>query len=329
MSARPIRGAIQRYAWGDRTFIPGLLGVEPDDRPWAELWLGTHPGGPARFADGQPLRDVTGELPYLLKVLAAAEPLSLQAHPDAAQARAGHGAGRYPDDQAKPELLCALTPFEAFCGIRPVAATRRLLEDMELTELASLVDGSGPGVTLARIYRGDVALDAVVDACRRHSRPEATWVTRLAARHPGDPSVVATLLLNHVTLQPGQTMRLTPRHLHAYLGGAGIELMGASDNVVRGGLTDKPVDVDDFLRTFDPTPLDEPVMPPADEYELPGTAVRLLSIAGPATHRSASHELAVTTAGRTTYVPAGAELDVADGETAYVASPGVVDSAGV
>ena len=119
---------VQHYAWGDPRFIPDLLGVEPDGRPWAELWLGTHPGGPATLADGEPLERLTGRLPYLLKVLAAAEPLSLQAHPSRAQAEAGFAAGRYPDPEPKPELLCALTPFEAFCGVRPVAATLDLLE---------------------------------------------------------------------------------------------------------------------------------------------------------------------------------------------------------
>ena len=84
-TVRRIHGTIQHYAWGDHHFIPELLGQEPDGRPWAELWLGTHEHGPARVDDGRPLTELTGELPYLLKVLAAAEPLSLQVHPDAMQ----------------------------------------------------------------------------------------------------------------------------------------------------------------------------------------------------------------------------------------------------
>src|SRR4051794_6062880 len=109
-----VTGIVQHYAWGDHEFIPRLLGRAPDGRPWAELWLGTHPNGPALLADGRPLLEVTGPLPYLLKVLAAAEPLSLQAHPSRAQAVAGYDAGRYPDPEPKPELLCALTPFTAY-----------------------------------------------------------------------------------------------------------------------------------------------------------------------------------------------------------------------
>jgi mannose-6-phosphate isomerase len=135
-----IRGTVQHYAWGDTEFIPRLLGVEPDGRPWAELWLGTHDRGPAFLADGRPLVDETGELPYLLKVLAADRPLSLQTHPDAAQALDGFRRGVFPDPHPKPELLCALTPFHALCGVRPVETTVELLERLGLDELAASVD---------------------------------------------------------------------------------------------------------------------------------------------------------------------------------------------
>ena len=124
----PVEGVVQHYAWGDPTFIPELLGVTADGRPWAELWLGTHPNGPTTTADGQALGELTGELPYLLKVLAAAEPLSLQVHPTASQAVDGFARGVYPDDRAKPELLCALTRFDALCGVRSVDATLTLLD---------------------------------------------------------------------------------------------------------------------------------------------------------------------------------------------------------
>ena len=125
---QPVDGVVQHYAWGDHDFIPRLLGTEPDGRPWAELWLGTHPNGPTTIA-GRPLAEITGPLPYLLKVLAAAEPLSLQAHPTREQAIAGFAAGRYPDDQPKPELLMALTPFSALCGVRSIDATLALLAE--------------------------------------------------------------------------------------------------------------------------------------------------------------------------------------------------------
>lgn len=317
---QPITGVVQQYAWGDHQFIPRLLGVEPDGRPWAELWLGTHPNGPATTADGRPLADLTGPLPYLLKVLAAAEPLSLQTHPSRQQARAGFDAGRYPDPEPKPELLCALTPFEAFCGIRPVDATLELLDDLGADELARVLGDHGPGVALTDLYRGRLKVDPVVAAAATSDRPEAVWVRRLAERYPADPSVAATLLLNLVHLLPGEAIQLGPGNLHAYLGGAGVELMGASDNVVRGGLTFKPVDVDDLLAVVDPTPLDRPVMAAGNELRLTGTSIRLLALDGPTSHEAAGHELVVTSAGETGYLAPGAGIDVTPGTTAYIAS---------
>jgi mannose-6-phosphate isomerase len=315
-----VTGIVQHYAWGDHQFIPRLLGQAPDGRPWAELWLGTHPNGPATLADGRPLQDVTGPLPYLLKVLAAAEPLSLQAHPSQAQAAAGFAAGRYPDPEPKPELLCALTPFTAYCGIRAVDATVALLDELGASELAAAVAHDGPGEALAGLYRGHLHVDPIVAAAAASARPEATWVTRLATRYPGDPSVVATLLLTFVELAPGEALFLGAGNLHAYLSGAGVELMGASDNVVRGGLTQKPVDVDDLLAVIDTTPLRDPVLAPSASMPLPGTSIELLRVDGPATHTAASHELVITTTGGTGYLAPGATLDVAVDTTAYVAT---------
>ena len=317
---QPVTGVAQHYAWGDREFIPRLLGVAPDGRPWAELWLGTHPNGAATLADGRPLQDVTGELPYLLKVLAAAHPLSLQTHPTREQAAAGFAAGRYPDAEPKPELLCALTPFTAYCGVRPVEATLTLLDELGAYELAEAVAAGGPGGALEALYRGRVHVDPVVRAAGTSDRPEARWVQRLAQAYPRDPSVAATLLLNLVELAPGEAIQLGPGNLHAYLHGAGIELMGASDNVVRGGLTVKPVDIDDLLTVADPTPLPNPVMAPSAELHLTDTTIRLLRRDGPTTHTSTSHELVVTTTGQTGYLAAGDTLDVHEGTTAYIAT---------
>lgn len=315
-----IKGVVQHYPWGDHEFIPTLLGARPDGRPWAELWLGTHPNGPATLADGRPLADVTGPLPYLLKVLAAAEPLSLQAHPSREQARAGFAAGRYPDPEPKPELLCALTPFEAFCGIRPVDATLELLAELGADELATTLRDHGPGEALVALYRGRLHVDPIVAAASTSDRPEAVWVRRLADRYPGDPSVAVTLLLNLVHLRPGDAIQLGPGNLHAYLGGAGIELMGASDNVVRGGLTVKAVDVDDLLAVVDPAPLADPMVPAGSQLVLTDTPIRLLTVHGPDGHEAAGHELVVTSDGRTGYLAPGAGVDVPRGVTAYIAA---------
>ncbi len=318
---RRIHGAVQDYPWGDTTFIPELLGAEPDGRPHAELWLGTHPGGETTFEDGTPLRAATGDLPYLLKVLAAAEPLSLQVHPDAAQAADGHRRGIYPDANAKPELLCALTRFEAFCGIRPPDATLDLLRSLGAHELGDTLAAGGPPAALRALYLGGLDPAPTIAACAHDPRPEAEWVRRLDERYPGDASVAVTLLLNHVVLEPGDALHLTAGNLHTYLGGAGIELMGASDNVVRGGLTTKPVDVEELRRIHDPTPLAEPVMTPVESgrYPLPEACCALVHLAPGATHRSTGHELAIELDGTAWYLPPGAEYSPS--ADAYVAVP--------
>jgi mannose-6-phosphate isomerase len=312
-SPEPLRivGPIQHYQWGDPTFIPNLLGAQATGEPCAELWLGTHPNGPARFEDGTPLSAATGDLPYLLKVLAAAEPLSLQAHPTTDQAIDGHRRGIYPDANAKPELLCALTDFEALCGVRPVDATLLLLDEIGADGLAGDLMATGPGPLLDGIYRGRFDPGPTVAACSTSSRPEAVWVRRLNKMYPGDASVVATLLLNYVVLEPGEAIHLTAGNLHAYLHGSGVELMGASDNVVRGGLTVKAVDVDELLRVVDPTPLSRPVMIDAaasGRYPLPEAGCTLVRLAAGDAHVSSGDELAIGLDGVAWYVPTGATL---------------------
>jgi len=313
MSGRPVEvdGVVQHYAWGDRTFIPQLLGRTADGQPWAELWLGTHPGGPTTTADGRPLSELTGQLPYLLKVLAAAEPLSLQVHPTGAQATEGFARGVYPDDRAKPELLCALTRFDALCGLRPIGATLTLLGSIGADGLAHALRSDGALGTIEAIYHGRFDPEPTIVACARSGRVEAQLVTTLANRYPDDASAIVTLLLNRVTLQPGEAIHLTAGNLHAYLGGAGIELMGASDNVVRGGLTVKHVDVDELLRILDPTPLVQPLMPNASRtgrYPLPEAGCTLIRVEPGSTHTSTGHELTVGLDGRTFYLPPGATL---------------------
>ena len=316
-----VTGVVQHYAWGDTEFIPELLGVVPDGRPWAELWLGTHPSGPTTTTDGRPLADLTGDLPYLLKVLAAAEPLSLQVHPTVEQAVDGFARGIYPDDRAKPELLCALTPFDALCGIRPVDATLELLDEIGAVELAGAVRDDGIFATIEAIYRGRFDPAATIAACAASDRIEAQLVTSLATRYPGDASTIVTLLLNRVLLQPGEALHLTAGNLHAYLHGAGVELMGASDNVVRGGLTVKPVDVDELLHILDPTPLAQPVMSPdgAGRYPLPEAGCVLVRVEPGTAHTSTGHELCVGLDGRTLYLAPGTSFTPT--ATTFVVTP--------
>ena len=295
-----LEGVVQRYAWGSRSAIPALLGVEADGDPHAELWLGAHPAAPAR-AGGRGLDDVVagdperalgvttahrfgGQLPFLLKVLAADEPLSLQAHPSAERAEAGfaeeQAAGipldvperRYRDPHHKPELLCALTPFFALCGFRPVEDTIALLDRLGLagepvfSELGAgdLRGTVGRLLTLPDGERAGVA-STIADAATRDESPEAVWGRRIAETHPGDPGIGVALLLNLVELQPGDAIFLPAGNLHAYLEGVGVEIMASSDNVLRGGLTPKHVDVDELLAVLDVQPGPPPVVHPLAE----------------------------------------------------------------
>ena len=214
-------------------------------------------------------------LPFLLKVLSAAKPLSLQAHPSLAQAQAGfaseEAAGvprtaahrNYKDPNHKPELLCALTPFRALCGFRRLDDTRALLQSLGVPALAPFLETLSRGglsglfervMTVPANERAPL-VTAVVGACA--SRPPAAFAAECAnavaleREYPGDVGVLGALLLNLVTLTPGQALALGAGNLHAYLEGTGVELMANSDNVLRGGLTPKHVDVPELLRVLD------------------------------------------------------------------------------
>lgn len=315
-----LSGVVQHYDWGDQHFLPEFLGRPPDGRPWAELWLGTHPNGPSRLTDGRPLEEVTGPLPYLLKVLAAAEPLSLQTHPSAEQAREGFAAGKFRDPYPKPELLVALTPFQGLCGVRSPDETVALLEELGLRPLAIAFEASGVSDTVRALLGRRVPIEPVVAACASSDRPEARLVVDLAERWAGDPAVLVTLLLNYVELEPGEAIAFGAGHLHAYVSGAGIELMAPSDNVVRAGLTSKHVDVNLLLEVMEPTPLLDPVISPTGRYHLEGTSISLLRLVGAAERVATTHELVVLSSGETGYLSPGATLTVPHGVTAYIAT---------
>jgi len=271
---RRIHGVVKHYDWGCPLSLPELLGRAPDGSPWAEYWLGTHHGGPASFAEGGYLHEEIGDLPYLVKFLSAAHPLSLQTHPSSEQAPAGFAdenardvpmddpARLYRDPNAKPEILVALTSFDALCGFRPVDATIDLLDRIGggAASLAEHLAMAGLSGTVEDLYRRRFDAEPVVAACATSDRAEAVLVNDMAGRYPGDPSAVVTLMLNRVHLDPGEAVYLTPGNLHAYLSGVGVEVMGCSDNVLRGGMTSKHVDVDELLRTLDWSPLATPTV---------------------------------------------------------------------
>jgi mannose-6-phosphate isomerase len=359
-----VRGVVQHYSWGHPTAIPRLLDIEPDGRPWAELWFGTHLGGASKIlrvddateaalrrsgaddTDGHsiPLLSVAGELPFLLKVLAAAEPLSLQSHPSSDQAKAGYarenrlnipvGNSRriYRDPFAKPELICALGPFEALCGFRDPVATVELLHSIGggASIIARLLADHDLDHTMRWLFGGgeeiQVLMKDVIDACQNHDSPSAQWVTRLAVAYPDDPAVIATLLLNYLTLQAGEALYLDPGNLHAYLSGTGIEVMGSSDNVVRCGLTNKHVDVNELLATVVPQPLPDPILravPVAKteagrlwKYETPDAPFTLWvhQIDGTETLRARTRELTLCGVGATNLLHRGEVCYLAPGE---------------
>ena len=329
-----LRGSVQHYAWGDTAAIPGMLGVSADGRPWAEWWIGTHPGAPSTLSSGDPLSDVAGELPYLLKLLAAAEPLSLQTHPNRHQAETGYDreetAGLalsapnrvYRDRNPKPELLCAVTPFDAMCGFRPPVATAELLRSINAPGLAGILVERGLMATVQGLYRGEIDPTEAITACAAHDRPEALLVTELAMKYPGDASVAVTLFLNRLTLQPGEAVYLAAGNLHAYVRGFGVEIMEASDNVVRGGLTPKHVDIEELLRVLDYTPLLDPVVRPVEaapgrwRYDTPGAPFDFwrFEIDGESAHTATTRELLLCTAGSAGVISQGESMYLEAGE---------------
>jgi mannose-6-phosphate isomerase len=341
---RRVTGVVQHYAWGDPEAIPTLLGLRPDGRPWAEWWLGTHPGGPATVVGDGPLAEVAGELPYLLKVLAAASPLSMQTHPSPAQATAGFAREQaagiaadaperiYRDAAGKPELLCALTRFDALCGFRPAGETEALLHDLGAHDLAGVLRQDGLAALVEQLYRRRLDLGAAVAVCATSRRAEAELVSRLWRDHPGDPSVLVTLLLNRVTLRPGEAVYLGPGNLHAYLHGLAVEVMGGSDNVVRGGLTTKHVDVDELLRVVDITPLSNPVVHAVEVapgcwcYPTPGAPFDLtrFDVIGSLPHTAKSREVLCCVAGETGPLHQGEAGYLAPGEAVVLHGPSTV-----
>ncbi|MFD7403086.1 mannose-6-phosphate isomerase, class I [Streptomyces sp. NPDC059866] len=373
---------IRPYAWGSTTAIPQLLGVEPTGEPQAEMWMGAHPGAPSRTDRGTLVdviaADPEGELgaaavakfgptlPFLLKILAAGAPLSLQVHPNLDQAREGYADEErrgipvdalhrnYKDANHKPELICALTEFDGLCGFRDPNETADLLDGLG-------VDSLKPYVDLLHAHPEDAALREVLTAVLTADREEMARTVAeataacsrlggayapyadLAHHYPGDPGVIAAMLLNHVRLQPGEALYLGAGIPHAYLDGLGVEIMANSDNVLRCGLTPKHVDVPELLRIVRFEPSDPGVLRPEaspdgeEVYETPIDEFRLSRYvlpAGGAAHdltratpqillctagtvRAGEHEL---TPGRSVFVPAGEKAEVSGAGTVFRAT---------
>jgi len=292
---RRLRNPIQNYVWGSRTAIADFLGrPSPASEPEAELWMGAHPAAPSEVerngawvklpdriaadpeaALGSDLIAWHGpKLPFLFKLLAPERALSIQTHPNAEQARRGfereNAAGlalddprrNYRDPHPKPELIVALTRFDALCGFRPVQQVAAGFTELALSSLADAVAAlrSKPDAEGLRRFVEDLltrtpdeqrqVAEQARSATRTARAPEHSWVQELARQYPGNIGVIAPLLLNLITLEAGQGLFLAAGELHAYLRGLGVELMASSDNVLRGGLTPKHVDVPELLSTL-------------------------------------------------------------------------------
>ncbi len=335
-----LRNPVRNYSWGSRTAIASLLGRPPATEPEAELWMGAHAQAPSKVSVdgdwmslrtllrerpeeilGANLAEGEGELPYLFKVLAADEPLSIQAHPNREQAERGCrreddlGIPRdaphrnYRDSRPKPEILCALTPFSILRGFRPPEEIYRRFARLglieRLPECRELADGD-PRRALESFFRTymsrpaeEVAaiLPPAIERCQelaakkqrgQDQRPQQQpyrWVLDFAERHPGDRGVLSPLILHLHKLRPGEAIHTGPGILHAYLRGVGMELMTSSDNVLRGGLTPKHVDVPELLKVlrFEPLP-PRPLRPAFDvggrRFEADGLVLEAIEVSG-------------------------------------------------
>ncbi|WP_341393983.1 mannose-6-phosphate isomerase, class I [Arthrobacter sp. G119Y2] len=319
-----LNNTLRPYAWGSFTAMAELFGREPSGQPEAELWIGAHPGAPSGLVPPVPDADSLDQLiaadphqmlgretaeaygnvlPFLAKVLAAGAPLSLQVHPTREQARAGFAAEEaagldrsasnrnYRDENHKPEMIFALTPFEALCGFREPDEAAQIFRTAvqavrasgaEVPELLSwavseLASGHDPADRLQSVFRtlisdGEEVREAVrltaaalADSAPEDLEPfakELGTAADLNAYYPEDPGVLLSLLLNRASLQPGDAVYLPAGNVHAYLSGLGIEVMASSDNVLRGGLTPKHVDVAELLKTVDFRPVSVPLLSP-------------------------------------------------------------------
>ena len=367
----PLTNVPRNYDWGSRDAIPRLQGREASGAPEAEVWFGDHPGAPALVGDGSgrtldawiseegAARGITTSLPYLLKLLAAKSPLSIQAHPTLEQARAGYeseeAAGvprdaahrNYRDANHKPEVIVAIDrDFEALAGFRPVGELAEILdalgvEDPDVRRFRDALDGTEDDARRAittfvgALLGGDVggapaliAATAAADASR--FAEDFAALQRIEEAYPDDPGVVVALLMNRIVLAEGEALFVPAGVPHAYLRGLGVEIMAASDNVLRGGLTPKHVDVPELLSVLDASPGRIALLTPV--VEAPGVEVFAPPVADFSLVRVRRNDaaegetrvellgatIALATRGRPTIVGSTGSLTLAPGEACLI-----------
>ncbi|WP_228181187.1 mannose-6-phosphate isomerase, class I [Streptomyces anulatus] len=376
---------VRHYGWGSVTAIPELAGVEPDGTPQAELWMGAHPTAPSlvqRRGEPQPLDRVIEEgpeselgepvlrrfgprLPFLLKLLAAETPLSLQVHPDLARAAAGFKRENergipldaphrtYRDGNHKPEMIVALGSFEGLCGFRTARDCAGLLSALNLdrmhrycTTLRSVPEESAlRQVFSAFLTEGPALVNDVTRAVAREAHTAGPYQAAfagydsIARAHPADPGLLPALMLNHFRLAPGEGLFLGAGVPHAYIRGLGVEVMAGSDNVLRCGLTTKHVDSQELLRViaFSAAPVrilrptatgsgEELFATPVDDFRL--------SVVRPGPHREAvaldflAPQILLCTAGTVSVIGPEGEIALPVGSSVYAPAGEPVTVAG-
>lgn len=279
---RRLHNMTQAYDWGSTSDIPRFLGRTGSGEPVAELWLGTHPLAPSQIEcpEGlRPLSDVAGEVPFMLKILAAEQPLSIQVHPGPDEAQAGYereqAAGIaldspervYKDPNHKPEMVYALSTFDTLVGFRPTAEILRVFAQLD----SPAVNAASATLRAKTGYKGIVRvlenlliapppaeeISQLVIQCKAlvHDGVDIkraySTAAMIARHHPGDVGILVSLLLNRFTLQPGEAMFLGTGVIHAHLSGLCLEAMATSDNVMRAGLTHKKLDPEGLIHCLE------------------------------------------------------------------------------
>ncbi|MCF6334823.1 MAG: mannose-6-phosphate isomerase, class I [Spirochaetales bacterium] len=363
---------VQKYSWGSVDFIPDLLGVEQNGENWAELWMGDHLRAPSlvniksrniplrqlfeEFPEemlGSNYRQFNGKLPFLFKVLSSESPLSLQAHPDKKTAENGfleeNRKGipldafnrNYKDNNHKPEIICALTPFTAMCGFLSPRKIESNFNKLESSAFSRSLESSFKQTNTVQIesfFRSLMVLEkdklkeliaSALKWANISNSIESELVLKFAGLYDTDPGILAPLFLNIYNLKPGEALYQGPGELHAYVEGSGIELMSNSDNVLRGGLTPKYIDTDELLKVLNLKTADRKVLLPREsspgifEYTTPSEefCLKLIKngISTPVRiDNRSSLEILICTAGEVNIIADSDTIHIVKGESVLI-----------
>ncbi|MDR3020587.1 MAG: mannose-6-phosphate isomerase, class I [Treponema sp.] len=292
-----LENQIKRYEWGSLNLIPEFLGIGNEkDLPYAEMWMGTHSSSLSRYLTHDTpvdLAQISGELPFLFKLIAVDKPLSIQVHPDKERAAEGFSKEErlgialnafkrsYKDSNHKPEILCAISPFTLMAGLREISVIQVFLEELSvvlpplkqiISPLIRALNTDALAVffrilfnisKLEREYITSFISKKEIDGAGIITTEQWQLMKKLAALYPDDPAILSPLYLNMLSLLPGQAIFIPSGILHSYTSGFGVELMAASDNVIRGGLTPKYVDLPQLMNVADFSPYMPKIHTPA------------------------------------------------------------------